>query len=255
VGRKRTGRSAWAEQRRGFKHELILTLFDLGYTYSKAKEVIETIISSIKAALARKEEVVIDGFGAWKIAKCTSPRAWRFGKVIVEKTYRVNFRCDEDAFFHPSTRSVWKPHPGWKKTRKRSQALRGRKLAEFQRQQAKAREQALLDRYVKIIVDFFMREIQGEDWRMIWMLRFNNSQWYWGEVEQTRSVTKRLRSIKEAEQVIKETEPSKLPRDSNNRVIALIQWYARWTAEIDVDRKLWEFAERRAREKLRRVGG
>jgi nucleoid DNA-binding protein len=254
MGRKRSGRSAWSEKRRGFKHELILTLFDLGYTYSKAKKVVEIIISSIKAALARKEQVVIDGFGAWKVEKCNSPRAWRFGKVTLQNPYRINFKCDENAFFQPSTRSSWKPHPGWEKSRKKSQALRGRKLAEFERQQAEEREQALFDTYSDTIVDFFMREIQAENWGMIWMLRFHHSGWYLGEVKQTR-FAKRPRSIEDAKKVIKETKPLELPRNPNNRVIALLQWYARWTTQIDVHSELWGLAERQAREKLRRLGG
>lgn len=51
------------------KMDLIETLAKkLGLSKAKAKETIETIVDEITKALSRKEEVVLTGFGTFKVA-------------------------------------------------------------------------------------------------------------------------------------------------------------------------------------------
>ena len=237
----------WKEARLGFKHELIQTLMDQGFTYREAEDSIEAIFQTIKSALLHRENVTVERFGTWSLKEVEPGRIrrrFRFGKIIELKPWKIRFQIEEHALecaYDPD----WRPHSSWTEARKRPQKLRGKKLAEFLRRQ----REELKYSYVRTIIRFFGDELPGEDWEMIWQLRFN-SPWYGGEVTNTRS--SELRPFEDAQEVIRETQPLEFVGQWVNRTIDLVRWYARWTSKLDVDPEIWKEAELQAMNLLRR---
>ena len=246
---KRRIRSRWADKRLGFKHELVRTLVDEGFTYREALKIVDSIFDSIRTSLLRKEQVTIENFGSWFISLPKARRAYRFGKVINFKPGKVRFRMDDDALlfaFDPK----WKPHASWVETEKRPPRLSPKQREELDRQQELERRQNLYLKYVRAIVKFFAGSLQTENWDMFWVLRWNTN-WYAAEAKQHRPSPQNLLPIDEVGTIIEKTRPAELSTNRQNRVIELVCWYARWTAQLDVDGDLWDQAERDGREYLR----
>ena len=241
--------SKWADKRLGFKHELILTLLEDGFTYREAEDIIEVMLASLKASLLRREDVTVENFGSWHVREASRSRGYRFGKVVRFKKYKLQFRMEDDALlfaFDPA----WKPHASWADTEKRSPKLSRKQRAELARKHEAQRIQTLYLKYVRAIVRFFIGSLIGEDWDMFWAWRWNTS-WYVSEADFHRPLKKELRSIDDVENVIAQTKPAALDQQWSNRVIDLLQWYARWSVRLDVERNLWDQAERDARERLK----
>ena len=245
-GQKRKDASPSTQERKGFKHELILALLARDFTFWEAELLIESTFDSVKHALLRKEDVAIERFGTWQVVARSTQRKWRFGKVIEPKPYKIVFQADESALaaaWDPD----WKAHPAWEKTRTKPPTLRGRKLAEWHR----AQRDSLRDQYIKTIVAFFRDDPTAQDWPMFWNVRWH-SPWFAGEAARTQPANSELRPIEAAAQVIKASRPLAVSKDSSSRMIDYVCWYARWTQRLIVDADLWNEAENKAREILRR---
>jgi len=111
---KSTQKKRWKNTRRGFKHELILSLVDLGFSFRKAEQCVACIFSVIKQGLLRNENVDIEGFGQRYVQDLSNSnrRKWRFGKVITERARKVRFEIDRQALFQ-FFENDWTPHPSW----------------------------------------------------------------------------------------------------------------------------------------------
>ena len=173
----------WKNRRAGFKHELVVTLVDSDFSYREAEKIVNTIFTSIKEALLRKDEVAVEGFGRWRVKELPQAqrRKWRFGKVIILKRYEISFEIERGALLQAG-RAEWNPHPSWQARRSKKPKLRGRKLALFLQQQEKERHEMLLTQYARLILKFFQHELRLQDVQLFWTLRHGS--WFYGAVSE-----------------------------------------------------------------------
>jgi len=233
----------WKNTRKGFKHELILTLRELDFSFREAAQAIDAIFLSIKEALLRKEDVGVEGFGRWYVGETPREkrRKWRFGKVIQLKPYKVLFEIDANALSQ-SLNAQWKPHPSWESGRKAKPKLRGRKLALFLQQQEQQRRDLLLTQYSRTILKFLTDELYLEDPVFFWVLR-HNSGWFYGEATEIPATEKRSVPFMDAAEVIKATKSDYRYQKWSNGAIEAVRWYARWSTRLKVEPDIWKEAE------------
>jgi nucleoid DNA-binding protein len=137
--------TAWKDKRAGFKHELIATLVDQGFTYAKAGELVRAIFDAIANALRRKDEVIVDGFGRWwveKLPPSKTTRKWKLGKIAVPKPRKVRFTLEDNALLD-AWDSSWKPHRAWAEAELGTPKQRRIRLAESERNREKQDRDAL----------------------------------------------------------------------------------------------------------------
>jgi nucleoid DNA-binding protein len=206
-----------------------------------ALQIVNATFVCLKEALLRREPVNIEGFGRWYVEEVTRRRSWRFGKIIISKPYKVSFEIDGQALARAKA-EPWCPHPSWEVQRNHEPKLRGRKLVAFLEEQERQRRSELLDEYKQIILRFLQGAMCGEDPLLFWTLRHGS--WFHGAVSEVPAGSAGTVSINEAPRVITSTKPKQRSRGSANTAIEGIQWYARWSTRLKVERDLWQEAER-----------
>lgn len=203
-----------ATAKRGSKHELILDIMAHGYTYRKARSIVDIFFKAIADTLHRKEDVEVQGFASWKIVPQGS-RAWRFGKVITQRTRKIEFQAEFDI-----------------------PVVSDDQATATLKQQA----QGTFRSYVSVLRSFMLNEMYTENHRQFWVLRWH-SRWYASPFAASSQEIQSRFPIERAQEAIDLTRPACLSAGSN-RLIEFASWYGRWSALIDVDRTLWAEAER-----------
>lgn len=229
----------WKDERHGFRHELRLVLVDDGFTYKQAKQIIDCIFGSIRERLKRKEKVTVDGFGAWSVVNPSRSQMWKFGRIIFPKPTVVF--VEQSAGVSSPGDFKWSPHHSWKVARATGPKLRGKKLKLHLEAQEKKRHDQLFEQYKWNIRYFFDHKFVG-NLRIFWSLRFN-SPWFHNSVKACLAVKNRWRPVDETKEAIAETEIP-ISIDQKNIEVDYVQWYARWTSQLNVDLPIWNEAEK-----------
>lgn len=244
---KAAKRKRWKDTRKGFKHELVCILVERGFSFRQAEKAVNAIFSSIKAALLRRESINVHGFGQWYVEQAPREkiRAWRFGKVILRKPYKVSFEMDPKAFSQHSG-EPWNPHPSWAARCKKRPKLRGRQLLAHLEEQEHQRQAKLLDQYTRMIVSFVQNQLYCEDVQQFWILR--DTPWFYGQVSEIPVAETRSVAATQAAELIRTTKSGNLPRTWPNGIIEAVRWYARWSTRLEVEPDIWREAEQFAKD-------
>lgn len=231
----------WKNTRKGFKHELVCVLVDRGFSFREADKTVDAIFSSIKDALLRRESVTVEGFGRWSVKERRgSRRRWRFGKVITLRPYTISFQVDSDALSRAFYQS-WEPHPSWLGRCSKTKRKRRRLVVSLEQREQRRRDQ-LRTRYTKLIVKFVQDHLITDDWPLFWTLR--QTSWFSGPASEIPKDEIHATNIDEAQKVIDHTKPMERAVRWPNGTIDGMQWYARWSQRLKVERDVWREAER-----------
>jgi nucleoid DNA-binding protein len=216
------------DHNRGFKFDLICALVDDGFTYRDATFILNSIFQTLIDALNRHESVEVEGFGTWSVVPVKSPRAWRFGKVITQKPYRVSFGFTGS---FDQYRVLSSPTPG------------GTSIAARMPANHENSRNAGLSRYIAAIRGFLLNELYTEDHRQFWVLRWH-SIWFHGAFAAAQENRTTSYGIDLVQHAIDRTRVESIASGGHTRTIDLVCWYARWSAAIEVDADLWNEPER-----------
>jgi hypothetical protein len=218
---------------KGFKERILIpALRKQGLSVRGARAVIGAVLGSINDALHLHEPVDSPIGNFTVVENPKKRRSWRFGKVttLYAHRYRVDFLASPELnLAAAAAASTAAPRAKRKKLKKKQVGSE-------------------LDISTELIVEFIRNYIEADSWILFfYYLRDNpsNSEMF----KKVKPKSGERRPLDEADQVIEECAPARMPQKPRKRLEVCLRWFARWTQRV-MPNPLWQEAMHAAKEIL-----
>jgi hypothetical protein len=217
---------------KGFKERVLIpALRKQGLSVRKAKAVTNAVLVSIKDALGRHEPVDLPIGRFTVVQNPETRRSWRFGKVTTLYSHkcRVEFLPSAELDRAAAAAFTAAPPPMRKKCKKK-------------------RVGSELTISTALIVDFIRENVEADSWsHFFFYLRPGPA--INALFEKVKPKADERRPLSEADQVIEEYAPARIPKDPRKNLEACLRWFARWTQRV-MTNPLWQDAMQQAMKTL-----
>lgn len=218
---------------KGFKERVLIpALRKQGFSVRKARDVINAIFGAIKDALGRHEPVDLP-IGSFSVVENPEKRrSWRFGKVttLYAHKYRAVFLASPE-LDRAAAAAAPEAAPRVKR-KKRKKKRAGNEL----------------DISTELIVEFIRKYVEADSWSLFFYY-LRDSPAITKVFKSVEPKPNEYRPLDEADDVIEECAPARMPKDPRKHLEVCLKWFARWTQRV-MPNALWQEAMQAAKEIL-----